>query len=241
MRAILLALVAAAQAQQSTPHVEFEVVSVKLGDPNDPSSSGRSTPGGMEMRNTTLNTLVRSAYGLNEFQLAGGPKWAGSTKFNVVAKAPAGASRDQTPLMMQSMLADRFKLEFHRETRMLQEYALVVAKGGSKLQAATEEEKAHGGIERTGPAADQKPEAPLLSDLARMLISAVSAPVLDRTGVAGQYTITLQFAPLLGGTPADDNLPDIFAAVQLLGLRLEPMKGPVELVVIDNAVMPSEN
>lgn len=239
MRAILLALVAAAQAQQSTPHVEFEVVSVKLGDPNDPSSSGRSTPGGMEMRNTTLNTLVRSAYGLNEFQLAGGPKWAGSTKFNVVAKAPAGAARDQTPLMLQSMLADRFKLEFHRETRTLQEYALVVAKGGSKLQEASEEDKAHGGTSQ-GPR-QIKARSATLSDLARMLISAVSAPVLDRTGVAGQYTITLQFAPLLGGTPADDNLPDIFAAVQLLGLRLEPMKGPVELVVIDNAVMPSEN
>jgi uncharacterized protein (TIGR03435 family) len=74
-----------------------------------------------------------------------------------------------------------------------------------------------------------------------MLISVVSAPVLDRTGIAGQYTIALQFATPLGGTAADDNLPDIFAAVQQLGLKLEPIKGPVELVVIDNAVMPSEN
>jgi uncharacterized protein (TIGR03435 family) len=74
-----------------------------------------------------------------------------------------------------------------------------------------------------------------------MLISAVRAPVVDHTGITGQYTIALQFAPLLGGTPADENLPDIFTAVQQLGLKLEPIKAPVELVVIDNAVMPSEN
>jgi hypothetical protein len=139
------ARVPADQLQQPAPRVEFEVVSVKPGDPNGPSSSGRSTPGGMEMRNTTLNTLVRSAYGLNEFQLVGGPKWAGSAKFNVVAKMPTGATRDQMPLMIQPMLADRFKLEFHRETRALQEYALEVAKGGSRLQDATEEDKAHAG------------------------------------------------------------------------------------------------
>jgi uncharacterized protein (TIGR03435 family) len=239
MRAVLLALVVAAQAQQPASRVEFEVVSVKPGDPNDPSSSGRSTPGGMEMRNTTLNTLVRGAYGLNEFQLAGGPKWAGSAKFNVVAKMPEGATRDQIPLMMQSMLADRFKLEFHRETRTLQEYALVVAKGGPKLQEATEDGKAHNGTSQ-GPRLI-KARAATLSDLARMLIGAVRAPVLDRTEIAGQYTIALEFAPLLGSTPTDENLPDIFAAVQSLGLRLEPIKGPVELVVIDSAAMPPEN
>jgi uncharacterized protein (TIGR03435 family) len=239
MRAILFTVVMAAQVQQPAARREFEVVSVKPGDPNDPSSRGRSTPGGMEMTNTTLNTLVRSAYVLNEFQLVGGPKWAGSAKFNVVAKMPTGATRDQIPLMMQSMLADRFKLEFHRETRTLQEYSLVVAKGGPKLREATEEDKAHGGTSQ-GPRLI-KAGSTTLSDLARMLISVVRAPVLDRTGITGQYTIALQFAPLLGGTPTDENLPDIFTAVQQLGLKLEPIKGPVALIVIDNAVMPSEN
>ena len=239
MRAILLALLLAEQVQQPAPRVEFEVVSIKPGDPNDPSSRGRSTPGGMEMTNTTLNTLVRGAYGLNEFQLAGGPKWAGSAKFDVVAKMPAGTTRDQVTLMMQSMLADRFKLKFHRETRVLQEYALVVAKGGPKLQEATEDDKTHGGTSQ-GPRMI-KASGARLSELARMLIGAVRAPVLDRTGIAGQFHIALQFAPLLGDTPADENLPDIFAAVQQLGLKLEPIKEPVEIVVIDNAVMPAEN
>jgi uncharacterized protein (TIGR03435 family) len=240
MRVILFALVTAAQLHsQSAARVEFEVVSVKPGDPNDPSSSGRGTPGGMEMRNTTLNTLVRSAYNLNEFQLVGGPKWAGSAKFDVVGKFPQGADYKQTPQMLQSMLADRFKLEFHRETRTLQEYELVVAKGGPKLQETPEADKGNRGSSQ-GPR-QIKAASITISRLAEMLISAVDAPVLDRTGIAGQYTIALRFAPLMGGGPGDENLPDIFGAVQQLGLKLVPVKGSVEVLVIDNAVMPSQN
>jgi len=85
--------------------------------------------------------------------------------------------------MIQSMLADRFQLEFHRETRTLQEYALVASKGGPKLQEAAEEDKAHGGTSQ-GPR-QIKARSATLSDLARMLIGAVGAPVLDRTGIAG--------------------------------------------------------
>jgi uncharacterized protein (TIGR03435 family) len=240
MRVILLALVTAAQLHsQSAPRVEFEVVSVKPGDPNDPSSSARGTPGGMEMRNTTLNTLIRSAYQLNEFQLVGGPKWAGSAKFVVVGRFPKGASYDQTPQMLQSMLADRFKLEFHRETRTLQQYELVAAKGGPKLQEASETDKGRGGSSQ-GPR-HIKASAVTISSLAQMLIGAVDAPVMDHTGLTGQYTISLRFAPLMGGGPGDENLPDIFGAVQQLGLRLVSVKGAVEVLVIDNAVMPSEN
>src|SRR5450759_2226674 len=124
--AVVLAMAAHAQ-QQAAGRAEFEVVSVKPGDPADPSSSGRTTPGGLDLRNTTLKNLVRSAYRLNEYQLEGGPKWIASAKFNIDAKLPAGVPRDQMPLMMQALLADRFQLEFHRVTRTLPEYALEVA------------------------------------------------------------------------------------------------------------------
>jgi uncharacterized protein (TIGR03435 family) len=239
MRAILLALLAAAQIQQPAARVEFEVVSVKPGDPNDPSSSGRFSQGRMEMKNTTLRTLIRNAYDLNEFQLVGLPKWSDSAKFNIVATLPAGAARDQMPLMTQSMLADRFKLEFHRETRMIQEYALVVAKGGPKLQQATEEDKAQN-MSSQGPRL-LKARSTTLSNLARMLTGPAGAPVLDRTEISGEYTIDLKFAQLMGGTPADDELPNIFGAIQQVGLKLEPIKGPVEVLVVDSAAMPTEN
>ena len=92
--AIVLAIAAHAQ-QQPAVRAEFEVVSVKPGDPADPASSGRTTPGGLEMRNATLKTLVRGAYRLNEYQLEGGPKWMDSARFNIDAKFPASTPRDQ--------------------------------------------------------------------------------------------------------------------------------------------------
>ena len=237
--ATIVGMVAHAQ-QKPAPRVEFEVVSVKPGDPADPSSGGRTTPGGMEMRNTTLKSLVLSSYRLNEFQLEGGPKWMDSAVFNIDAKLPAGAPRDQMTPMMQTMLADRFKLEFHRETKTLPEYALVIAKGGPKLQEASEDDRNHA---RSSQGSRQiKGWGMQMSGLAAMLISAVRAPVIDRTGLKGQYNIALQFAPLLETAVQDETQPTIFAALQeQLGLKLEAIKGPVEVLVIDRAEKPTEN
>jgi uncharacterized protein (TIGR03435 family) len=140
--------------------------------------------------------------------------------------------------MMQAMLADRFKLELHRETKTRPEYALVVAKGGPRLQAAAEDEH---------PSSSQgermiKGSALPVSRLAFMLISVVGAPVLDQTGLTGQYNVDLKFAPLLETSVEDETLPDIFAALQeKLGLKLEATKGPVEVWVIDRAEMPTAN
>jgi uncharacterized protein (TIGR03435 family) len=236
---VALALALAAQAQQQpAARTEFEVVSVKPGDPADPRSSGRTTPGGLERRNATLKSLVLYAYHLNEYQLDGGPKWVDSARFNIDARLPAGAPRDQIPLMMQALLADRFKLEFHRETKTRPEYALVVAKGGPRLQAAAEDEY------QSSSQGDRmiKGSALPVSTLAFMLISVVGAPVLDRTGLTGKYDVSLEFAPLLETSVEDETLPDIFAALQdKLGLKLEATKGPVEVLVIDRAEMPTAN
>jgi uncharacterized protein (TIGR03435 family) len=233
----LLALAAQAQ-QRPAARAEFEVVSVKPGDPSFPGTFARPGPGGLEMRNATLKNLLLYAYGLNEYQLEGGLKWLDSAKFDIDAKYPAGAPASQAPLMMQAMLADRFKLQFHRETKVRPEYALVVAKGGPKLQAATEEEH---------PSSSQgdrllKGSALPTSRLASMLIGVVGAPVLDQTGLTGKYDVDLKFAPLLETAVEDENLPDIFAALQdKLGLKLEAIKGPVEVLVIDRAEMPTAN
>jgi uncharacterized protein (TIGR03435 family) len=237
--AVLLSMAAHAQ-QQPAARPEFEVVSVKPGDPADPSSSGRTTPGGLEMRNTTLKNLVRSAYQLNEYQLEGGPKWMDSARFNIDAKLPAGVPRDQIPQMMQALLADRFKLEFHRATKTLPEYALVVAKGGPKLPVAGEDDLKR--VRSSQGDRQLKAWGMPISSLANMLISAVGAPVLDRTGLDGKYNFILEFAPLFGTPREDETLPTIFVVLQeKLGLKLEAIKGPVEVLVIDRAEMPAEN
>jgi uncharacterized protein (TIGR03435 family) len=242
MRTIIAVLFAiTAHAQTPTPgRVEFEAASVKPGDPADPSSSGRSSAGGMQMRNATLKTLVRNAYQLNEYQLEGGPKWMDSARFNVDAKFPAGPSRNNVPLMMQALLADRFKLEFHRETKILPEFELVIAKGGPKLQRLDESNLPIPGSSQ-GERLIKGSSLPM-STLAAMLISAVGAPVIDRTGLQGKYNFNLAFAPLSGPTRDDETLPTIFAVLQeQLGLKLAPIKGPIEVLVIDRAEKPAEN
>ncbi len=237
--AVLLAI--AAQGQQPPgARPEFEVAAVKPGDPADPSSSARSSPGGMEMRNTTLRTLVRSAYGLNEHQLEGGPKWMDSARFTIVAKLPAGASRDQIPLMLQSLLAERFRFESHRVTKELPLYSLVIAKGGPKLQATAGDER-YPGSSSQGDRMIRGRGLPV-SSLAAMLIGPVGAPVVNRTKLAGLYTFNLDFASLMGTPREDETLPTVFVALQeRLGLKLEPGRGAIEILVVDRADMPGEN
>ena len=235
---VFLVLMQAAYGQ-SPARVEYEAASIKPGDPNDPSSSGRGRTGGIEMHNTTLANLVRSAYGLNEFQLYGGPKWIDTARFDLVAKFPTGATQEQKPLMMQNLLADRFHLVFHRETRMLPQYDLVVAKGGPKLVASSEDD-AKKTRSSQGPRLLRAWGADCAM-LARMLVSAVGAPVRDKTGLDGKYNFDLSFAPMQGATPDDDARPSLFAAIQAIGLRLEPTKAQVEVIVIDSANLPDAN
>jgi uncharacterized protein (TIGR03435 family) len=240
MVAALLAVAAQSQQQPAT-RVEFEIVSVKPGDLADPTSSGHTTPGHLVLRNATLKTLLMNAFRVNEYQIAGGPKWIDSAKFNVDAKLPAGAPMSEAPLMMQAMLAGRFKLSAHRETRTLREYALVVAKGGPKFGKPDEGD--HNGVVTSQSDIRITGYGRPISDLARMLVDAANAPVIDRTGLKGQYDFDLKFGPLLT-TPrqGDDDLPSIFTVVQVqLGLKLQPIKGPVEVLVIDRAEMPTAN
>jgi uncharacterized protein (TIGR03435 family) len=220
------------------PRKYFVVVSNKLGDPTDPSSSARGTPGRMEWRNTTLANLICGAYSLNEYQLEGGPKWMNSERFHVDAKLPSGAPRTETQLMMRTMLADRFHLEFHRITKTHSVYNLVVANGGPKLPPAAGDDMQRSRSSQ-GPRQIKGYGLPV-SSLAQMLIGAVGAPVVDRTGLEGKYTFVLEFAPM--DAREDETLPSIFTVLQeKLGLRLESGKAPIEVLVVDRAEKPSEN
>ena len=235
--AVVLGISAQAQ-QQPAALAGFEVVSVKPADPASRGSSWGTPPGRLVMRSTTLKNLVLNAYHLNEYQVDGGPAWVDSARFNIDAKLPAGAPQDKIPLMTQSILADRFKLEFHRETRILREYALVIAKGGPKFGKPNEGD--HNGVVTSQNTNQITGWGRPISDLVRMLIGPVGAPVIDRTGLKGRYDFDLKFASLEAS--GDEPLPSIFAVVQeQLGLKLEAIKGPVEVLVIDRAEKPTEN
>jgi uncharacterized protein (TIGR03435 family) len=116
------------------PHLEFEVASVKA-NKSGPGTMMmmRTLPTSFNVSNLPLRTLIMQAYRLSNYQLVGAPSWIDSERFDIVAKPPEGSRPDQTPLMMRGLLADRFKLKVHAETRETQIYALVLARDDGKL------------------------------------------------------------------------------------------------------------
>ncbi|HEY1342108.1 MAG TPA: TIGR03435 family protein [Bryobacteraceae bacterium] len=221
----------------------FEVVSIKISQEPEGSAGWNSSPAGsLRMRNQSLRSLIRIAYGVKESQISGGPKWLGSTRFHVDAKAPAPANDSQLLLMLQGLLADRFRLTLHRETRNTTGYALVVGTGGLKIRPSppgpSNRLNSHSG--------HAVADGVSMAKLAEMLSSQVQVPVVDETGAGGVYSFTLDWTPEPApGAPAvaePPGSPPLLTALQeQLGLKLAPRKLPLEMLVIDSAEKPAEN
>lgn len=258
-RCLVVVILAARAAQpQSIDRLEFEVASIKRSAPDNQRFSIDTQPGGrFTTSNSTVRALIRMAYHVYDFQIAKTPGWIDTENYDIAAKSGGQASDAQIQRMVQTLLADRFKLALHRETRELPVYALVVARGGSKLHEAAPGDFGPMGRLSAGPGG--QPGAirvvakgvPLVG-LAAMLPTLLGRPALDMSGLAGKYDFTLEFAPdqMMRGPSdggPDSPLPDlsgtsIFAALQeQLGLRLEVRKGPVEVLVIDRVERPTEN
>jgi uncharacterized protein (TIGR03435 family) len=286
---ILSGIVNATQSQaesqvQSTPAARrvYDVASIKPNKSPDDRTKLMYSPDGLTGTNVTGQMLLRLAYGVQDNQISGAPTWFNSESYNLEAKMDSSMadelrkmSEDQRKVgrqqMLQALLADRFKLTLHRETKDLPVYALVIAKNGPKLQKAkpgdtyTDGFKGIDGLP-SGPhqmilrgRGELKAQAQPLSALARALSLALGRPVVDKTGLAGSYDITLEWTPdeirsgsmkdLAGGqqpadsTPASEaSSPSIFTAIQeQLGLKLESQKGSAEVLVIDHVEKPSEN
>ncbi len=271
--ASLLGLPAAPDGQPAAK-IAFEVASIK---PAKPSPMGRmrimmnADSAMLRYSNVSLKDCIRAAYRVKEYQVQG-PDWIGSTRFDIVAKLPAGSSKDKIPEMLQSMLADRFQLALHRETKEHAIYALVTGKGGPKLKpaeapageaAAGNGKPSPGGMPRGAmtmmmdPAgAHLKAPAASLATLAELISRFTERPVVDMTGIQGQYDFDLVFAPeTMRGLPAPPGgkmmapagdaerqasdppaapAASIYDAVQRYGLKLEPRKGPMEVLVVDH-------
>jgi len=252
----------------------FDVVSVK---PNK-SDSGMvrimPKPDGYSASNVSLKMLIQSAYGIREDLVSGAPSWADSARFDIDAKvagpdvdALKKLGQEQRRSMLQPLLADRFKLKIHSETKQLPVYELVLAKGGSKLKEATAGDTygngikgpdgvGRGGMMRFGPGQLTAQAVPITS-LANILSQQLHRTLIDKTRLTGKYDLELNWTPDQGSDPMfkgadssqqradaapDASGPSIFTALQeQLGLRLQSTKGPVETLVIDHVEMPSEN
>jgi uncharacterized protein (TIGR03435 family) len=237
---------------QAAPAPSFEAASVKPSKDGPDSGSGiTTTKGRISARNVTLKRCVRGAYGIEEAQVLGGPKWVDEARYDIEARAAGPAGDHELMMMLQSLLAERFKLAFHRETRALPGYALVLGKGGLKAKPSEPDADSRtssrwGIIEGAG--CD-------MAHLALKLSEALHLPVADFTAVPGEFDFKLEWTaddmqakPPSGGdkpviaAPEGVSGPSIFEALQeQLGLKLESRKVPAEVLVIDSAEKPSEN
>lgn len=254
--------VASAQAPRAQAPPAFEVVSIKPAQfPNDSYFAGfaagagtcgffRFTPVGprVSFGKTTLCSLIRMAYDVKDYQVVSiPPRMADkeqSAWYDVEARAAAGTTLtvEDTRLMLQTMLADRFKLKFHREPRQAPIYALVVTKDGHKLGATPVACQDMRATFMVGPGTLRSCKPGMsMAQLVLSLSRDLDRPVVDRTGLTGTYAFSLEWAgrdPLAG----DDTRPSLFTAVQeQLGLRLEPATDAVDALIIDSVEPPSPN
>jgi uncharacterized protein (TIGR03435 family) len=234
----------------------FEVATIKPSKPDTPGKAFMVRGRQFTTVNTTLSDLITFTYGVHARQVVNGPAWIETEKFDLTAK-PDGEgqpSQEQWKKMFEKLLADRFKLTFHRDKKELSVYAIVVAKGGSKLTKSEGDPNGLPGLFFRGlgnlPARNAN-----MADFAGVLQSAVlDRPVVDQTGILGRYDFTLLWTPdefQFGGlgarppAPPADNVaapPDLFTAFQQqLGLKLESTKASAEVLVVDRVEKPSEN
>ena len=190
----------------------------------------------------SLKDLIRLAYQVKEYQISG-PAWMATEKYEIAATMPAGANRSQVPEMLQTLLAERFHLKLHRETRKMAVYALVAAKGGPKLTAATAPANGRGGtgwVNSTGGRVGAKDSS--VAAFADLLSKAAERPVIDMTGLTGLYDFDLTYTPELSATAAEPGATLETALLEQLGLRLEKREMQVEVLVIEGAdKVPTEN
>jgi len=243
---LLLVLLATelAHAQTSTP--TFEVATIKSADPSSGGHTHINYPPGERFSaiNITLLTLMQWTYSTPERQILDGPAWLDSTRFDIQAKASpdevkgltSEQDRNLKRRMVQALLADRFHLTIHQETRVRPAYDLVVAKSGSKLQPTQSNGKSIG----TGNTYFNG-QGLTMTLIAEELSRIAGRIVVDKTSLSDRYDLKLQWSP--DDAPATDtSAPSLFTAIQeQLGLKLEPAKEPVSVLVIGHIEPPTPN
>lgn len=246
----IIALGAALALAQSPS--EFEVASIRQNTANDRIVSISVGPGGRFLaRGYTLQLLIQRAYGVMGWQISGGPKWLDTDRYDVVAAAivPGNLTERQLRPMLQRLLAERFKLRLHEDSKKMSGYALVVAKGGSKVKAAADGEE-HPDTFRMNNQTGLIAQGLTMEVFARYFAGKLGLVVEDETGLKGLYDFKAQWtvetdqsmSGLSDVDRRDEVRSAVFAALQdQLGLKLIAQKITVHMLVIDSAEKASEN
>ena len=233
----------------------FEVATIKPSNPDAPGKAFGVRGRMFSTLNTTLSDLIAFAYGVQAKQITGAAAWLETEKYDLAGQpdAPGQPNEKQWKMMLQKLLADRFKLAFHRDKKELAVYAIVLGTAGPKLTKSEGDPNGLPALFFRGLGVLPARNA-TMADLAGVMQTAVlDRPVVDRTALVGRYDFTLTWTPdesQFGGLgarvppPTGDAAapPGLFTAIQeQLGLKLESTKAPVEVLVIDRVEKPSEN
>jgi uncharacterized protein (TIGR03435 family) len=233
-------------APQVAAKLEFEATVIKpVAAPSPWPRTARGNPERVYYNYASIRILLMRAYNLPLHRVIG-PAWIDSEHFEVEAVAPEGSTKEQTKIMLQNLLADRFKLKVHRETRELPLYELIVEENGSKLKESAPNATSGPRTRWTGRNVNVTNPKASIADLVLAITSFLDRPTVDRTGLTGVYDLKLTYTP---DTPAnqrsgpDPNDISIFTAIrEQLGLKLVSKKGPLDVVVVDQGQkMPTEN
>jgi uncharacterized protein (TIGR03435 family) len=242
----------------------FDVASVKKSDLSGMMGEGKgeargkaslgTTPGTLNIRNMSLHSCVEWAYHLKDYQVTG-PGWIDNERFDIVGKAADPVRDDELRKMLQTLLADRFKLVFHRETRELPVYALTVGKEGSKMKQSEGEGESN--LKPKGARPVITADHTSMTQLAELLSQPLRRPVIDMTGLKGGFDFTIDLEKYVDvsqikrgageGHGEGDMQTTIETAVVMalreqLGLKLESKKSPIDMIIVDKAEkVPTEN
>jgi uncharacterized protein (TIGR03435 family) len=257
----ITAVAQATTSQSNAQRPSFEVASVRAHDTSDRKNwnTFQAYPGG---RFTSTNCspwmLIHYGFQVQPFQISGGPGWIKSKGYDLNAKPAEVHTFDDIPLMLQGVLEDRFKLKYHWETRELPGYELVVIKPGELRESILKGEcpppLTHlDEIPKDGPCGGLQNSSGhtkgydlTAGELADSFSWLLSKPISDKTNLAGRYDVELRWTPesveMRPDASSEQDAPDIFTAVQeQLGLKLQPAKAPVRVLIIDHIETPSDN
>ena len=251
-----LLLGASLLSAQTPPPSEFEVVSIKR-SPRDATgaSMGTAPDGTFTMRNLAIRSILSVGSPVPTREVEGFPDWVDRDNYDIIAKPPAGTTRQQSVGMMRRMLEDRFKLKGHVEERERTVFALVIARSdgrlGPQLKASTldcvtttpDQSQPRCGS-RFGPGAQLASDGVDMNRFAAEIVGVAGGLVINRTGLPGSYSLTVRWAPrrAANDAPRPDDPPDFVTAIQeQLGLKLQPEKAKVPVFVVDSIERPSEN
>jgi uncharacterized protein (TIGR03435 family) len=237
------------QSTAASP-IRFDSASIKRNTSISNGIGNRFGPELFSWTNVPLKAFIEQIYGLKDYQIIGAPDWADTEKWDIVARTDVATTMQQKNEMAKTLLAERFGLNSHMQTRELPVYRLTALKGGPEFQQPKDDDTPAGIRPGTGVLVAHKWD---VSTLPFWLSLQLNTPVIDTVGLKGVFDFELKWAPVpnegnfstrndTNTVPADPSGPTIFTAIQdQLNLKIESGKGPVQVLIIDSVTRPSEN